>query len=328
MIFNPCATPGSQIAAQANLDRDLPLRQQLNDPRILNRRQSVPDSLGMKQIHSRSDRLRPCALARHARSDAVRDLSRKHTARSNHSAGPRTSSPPIPTPTTLRSRYCTAFSKTRCAASAPKWRTASKIQSSDTPKSLCTALASALQAFEDRIEFLPAPVNHADRNIDFRMLHILRRQFLHQPIGDQLIVFRRAQPLADGLERHQESNEIFVLIELANFRFSQFLAALGIEAVLIAIAGERDIVPPAQLNQRRRIDRSFEMQVQLSFRKRFDEGEIGHRSISPHRDAQEVFLRVPVSSVVSWSSRTRYAACCRTRKLPAPAATSRRSGST
>src|SRR5450432_4691122 len=55
------------------------------------------------------------------------------------------------------------------------------------------ALASSLQTIKDGSEILPAPANHSNADINFRVHHILLAQLLHQAIGDQLVVVGRAQ---------------------------------------------------------------------------------------------------------------------------------------
>ena len=87
------------------------------------------------------------------------------------------------------------------------------------------------------------------------MKNVLRFELLHQAVGDQLVVVRRLQVFGKGLECHQETEEVFVLIKRLGF-------------------GQRALfaLPLAQFDEGLRRNRAFEMQVQLSLRKRADEG--------------------------------------------------------
>ncbi len=60
------------------------------------------------------------------------------------------------------------------------------------------ALPPALQALEDGIEVAIAEQDHADGDIDLGVQHVFRLQLLHQAIGDELVIFRRAQPVRDA----------------------------------------------------------------------------------------------------------------------------------
>src|ERR1035437_3595678 len=109
------------------------------------------------------------------------------------------------------------------------------------------ALAAAFQPLENRREILLAPEADADRNHHLRMKDVLRLQPLHQPVSDQLVVFRGAQVAGNILESHEEAREVLKVVELLDF-------------------GERGPFHPvtlAQFEQRGRLDRAFEMQMEL-----------------------------------------------------------------
>ncbi len=55
-----------------------------------------------------------------------------------------------------------------------------------------SALAAAFQPLENRRELLLAPEADAGRNNHLRMKYVLRFQPLHQPVSNQLVVFRSA----------------------------------------------------------------------------------------------------------------------------------------
>ena len=56
---------------------------------------------------------------------------------------------------------------------------------------LLAPFAATLQTFENGIEILLAPQAHSNGYVNLGMLHILRFELFHEPIGNQLIVFRR-----------------------------------------------------------------------------------------------------------------------------------------
>src|SRR5580704_16493698 len=81
---------------------------------------------------------------------------------------------------------------------------------------LLAALAATLQALENRREILLTPKADTDRNNDLCMKHVLCFQPLHQPVSDQLVIFRRAQVSGHILESREEAGEVFVVVELLN----------------------------------------------------------------------------------------------------------------
>src|SRR5260370_11517045 len=112
---------------------------------------------------------------------------------------------------------------------------------------LLSALAATFQALENRGEVLLAPEADTDRNNTLRMQNALRFQPLHQPVGDQLVVFRRAQMSRHVFESRQETREVFVVVKLLPF-------------------GERRTIHRVtlpQFEQRGRLDRALEMQMEL-----------------------------------------------------------------
>jgi hypothetical protein len=75
------------------------------------------------------------------------------------------------------------------------------------PEVARTAGASAIKAFEDGGEILLAPEADADRNVNLGVQNVFFFQTLHQAVGDQLVIFRRAQVLGDVLEGEQETGK-------------------------------------------------------------------------------------------------------------------------
>src|ERR1019366_1958051 len=122
-------------------------------------------------------------------------------------------------------------------------------------------LAATFQPLENRGEILLAPEADANRNNNLRMQNVLRFQALHQPVSNQLVVFRSAQVSCYILECREETREVLVVVELLHY-------------------GERGPIHPvslAQFQQRGRLDRAFEMQMELGLRQREDEAG-GRRS--------------------------------------------------
>src|SRR5262249_7586784 len=78
------------------------------------------------------------------------------------------------------------------------------------------AHASAFQSFEDVVKILLAPKYHSHRDIYLGMQDVLPVQLLNEFVGDQLKIFRRAQPLGDCFECHQETMEIAVTVQLTD----------------------------------------------------------------------------------------------------------------
>ena len=110
----------------------------------------------------------------------------------------------------------------------------------------CATGAAAVEAFEDGGEILLAPEADSDRNIHFGVQHAFFFQALHQAVGDEFVVFGRAQVLGDVFEGEQEAGEIFVAVERVDFGLRDaFAAAL------------------AEFEQRGGFDCAFEMQVEF-----------------------------------------------------------------
>src|ERR1700730_14502701 len=70
-----------------------------------------------------------------------------------------------------------------------------------------SALAATVHAPENRDEVLLAPEADTDRNNTLRMQNVLRFQPLHQPVGDQLVVFWGAEMSRPIFQRRQEARE-------------------------------------------------------------------------------------------------------------------------
>ena len=83
------------------------------------------------------------------------------------------------------------------------------------------------------------------------MQNVLRFKPLHQAVGDEFVVVGRLQVFGHSLESHQKTIEIPVTVKLFNVPQRAGLT-----------------MPLAQFKQRRRIDRTLKMQMQLSLGKR------------------------------------------------------------
>src|SRR5271167_3844376 len=134
------------------------------------------------------------------------------------------------------------------------------------------ALPPALQPFEQRSEFLLPPQHHANRDEHFGMGNVLRAQLLYHAIGDELVVLGRAQTLGDRFKGPQKSGEVLVLVQLAGFLFGKHASAVFNIPVAIICRRQRRRMASAQFGQRRRINRSFEVQVELGLRQRNNKG--------------------------------------------------------
>src|SRR5579859_4837371 len=75
------------------------------------------------------------------------------------------------------------------------------------------ALASALNAFEHRLEVMLPPMHDSDRDIYLGMQHPLLVQPLHHPVSGQLKIVSGEQTLRDCLKGHQESVKIGIFVE-------------------------------------------------------------------------------------------------------------------
>ena len=113
-----------------------------------------------------------------------------------------------------------------------------------------TALAAAFQAFEDRIEVQLPVITNTDRDIDLCMQHVLRFELLHEAVRDQFVVFRCPQKFADCFEGEQEPGEVVIRVN--------FLRLLD--------RGMRNPAPFLQFDQRRWLDRTFEVEVKFGLR--------------------------------------------------------------
>jgi hypothetical protein len=97
-------------------------------------------------------------------------------------------------------------------------------------------------------------------------------QALHQAMSDQFVVFGRSQVLGDGLEGHQEADEVVVLVELFDLSQSCFHAMAELEIV-----------------QSRGRDRAFEMEVQLRL------GECGKKRGGTRPGGHSLNCRLPIA---------------------------------
>ncbi len=89
--------------------------------------------------------------------------------------------------------------------------------------------AAAIEAFEDGGEILLAPEADANRNVNLGVQNILFFQALHQAVGDEFVIVRRAQMLGDVLEGEQKPREIIVEVELVDLGLSDAVAVLAAE---------------------------------------------------------------------------------------------------
>ena len=113
--------------------------------------------------------------------------------------------------------------------------------------------ASPFHPAKKRFEIDALPViNDAYGHIDLGVDYSLGGQTLEHAKGDELVVFRAAEPLGDRLEGHEKAGKVVVLVEQAGL-----------------IQAERIVVmAPAQLDQRVRRNRALEMQMQLGLGQR------------------------------------------------------------
>jgi len=83
----------------------------------------------------------------------------------------------------------------------------------DPPHLHCRAFRRCADSIKDWVELLSFPQHYPGRDDDLGVMHVLRREPLQQPVRDQAIVVRTAQPLADLAERLQERIEIAVTVQ-------------------------------------------------------------------------------------------------------------------
>src|SRR5579863_5524506 len=134
--------------------------------------------------------------------------------------------------------------------------------------------------------------------VDLCVENILRRQLLHQPVGNQLVIFRLAQALGNGLERHHEALKILVRIEPLHVRFTQHISTT-FGAVAVILCWQRSVMTLAKLSQSVGINCPFQVEVEFALRKGGDE------SPGIHTDALTLSARErAVSRLNSWVRRT------------------------
>ena len=75
-----------------------------------------------------------------------------------------------------------------------------------------TTLSTAFDAFEERLKFVLSPMNDPYRYVHLSMEHSLLMQTLNHPVGDELEIVRREQPLRHSLEGHQKSVEVGIFV--------------------------------------------------------------------------------------------------------------------
>ncbi len=136
---------------------------------------------------------------------------------------------------------------------------------------LFRAQPSALHALEERIELLAAPENDADADEDLGMQAAFGGELFDHAVGDELEVLGIAQPLGDRFEGDEKAGEIRVVVERGGFGDGERTVRVGQRLVTIAGPRKRRVMLLAELAEGQRIDRAFEMKVQLGLGKARDE---------------------------------------------------------
>src|ERR1700688_365860 len=101
------------------------------------------------------------------------------------------------------------------------------------------------------------------------MKNIFLLQALHKAVGDEFIIFRRAQMLGDVFEGEQESLKVFIAVERVDFRLRDPVA-----------------VTLAEFEQRRRLDCALKMEMKLGL------GEKAQKTARRAIDGRHCFLIV------------------------------------
>src|SRR6202158_3084869 len=281
--FGAAARP--QIAGHTDFNRNLALGQLFNQFRILRGSKAVADAFRL-EVQCAPDGFRPCTFTsvsremkivlRTARVGTCEPLRRTRTLVAAYAEGNYVAIAKLDGEVEHALRFLGA--ELSNGIEYPHERNAEVFLS---------ALAATFQALENRGEILFAPEADADRNNNLPMQDVLRFQSLHQPVCNQLVVFWGAEMSRHILESRQEACEVFVVIEPLHF-------------------GERRTIHPVtlpQFEQSRRLDRAFEMQMELGLRELEDEAGGLRR--------HGVILK---DSGITLSCRTRYGAGCRKRK--------------
>ncbi len=159
----------------------------------------------------------------------------------NHSAGPRSSLPPMPNATTP-SVHPLGRQFRHLHAPAPRRTAAPRPESSAPPRG--DPAAASRTASKIGANSCPFHSTTPAASDDLRIAHVLRGQPLQQPARDQRIILGRAQALADGAEGLQKGVEIRVAVERAELF---------------------DRCRRVQFVQRFRLHRPFQVQMQLGF---------------------------------------------------------------
>src|SRR5579863_1208691 len=245
MLSDRRADAGAQIAGNTNLHRNLPGGKLLHQFGILRGSKPVTDPF-RREIQCSPHRPRPgCFTSMRRKPKAIGRGVGKHVAKQFRSglalvaADAKSDHARVLKPRRqLGHLLCLLRAKLAHRIKDPEQRNA---------EVALTTFPAALQANKDRIKVLLAPQAHSHRDVHFGVQHILRLKFLHQPIGDEFVILGSLQFLSHSLERHQKLGEVLVAIKLLHlyrlcfFRVTRF-----------------------QLDQSRRIDRTLEMQMQLS----------------------------------------------------------------
>src|SRR5271156_1780027 len=106
--------------------------------------------------------------------------------------------------------------------------------------------ASAIESLEDRGEILVAPEAYSNRDAHLGVQNVFFFQALHQAVGNQFVIFRRAQVLRNVFEGEQKAGKIGVGIESLYFSLCDPFAATG-----------------AEFEQRGRLDCALEVEMEL-----------------------------------------------------------------
>src|SRR5579871_326647 len=216
MLSDRFADAGSQVAGQANLQRNLPVGKFFNEIGILPGSEAMADAFGV-EIQRPPNRFRrrslpsmscePQAIVFRVSVNAAEKLWWSFLlvpayANADHM-------PVVIAHGKLEYLLCCFHAKMPGGVENPQQGNA---------EVACPARPPALQAFKDCREVLLSIQTDSNRDIDLGMKNIVLLQALHQAVGHQLVVVGSAQVGAYFFECHQEGLEIGVAIEA--FRFA------------------------------------------------------------------------------------------------------------
>src|SRR2546423_2006398 len=200
------------VAAHADLDRDLPFRKHAHQLGICICIQPVTNALGA-DVQRSPDRLRPrrlpgvcCEMQAMIFGLRVNFLEKLWRGSALVSADPNSNDVALLVLNCLVKYLGSGFNSEMADGRKNPEQRNSKIA--------FPAQSSSFKSLEHLIEILLPPLHPTHRDIHLTMQHVLRMQTLHELVGDQLKVFRSAQPLGYRLERHQEALKIGIAVQL------------------------------------------------------------------------------------------------------------------